>query len=170
MHSLVKATTSVTKNWKFRESNGNPIWENYLLVKSIPAQKLPKHSKRAQFLGIKFLANTPLLFIDILLFLYTHLAHCLHYKRNFFKVKKKKRKKKREVERAKTRQTQRQGQPLQSLFHFYTLCPSLKRPEVCIQSKWWRPTKPTFLIIPIPWTVLLTRRFSVNEWNLFIHL
>jgi hypothetical protein len=75
----------VTKNWKFRESNRNPIWENYPLVKSIPAQKLPKHIKRAQFLGRKFLANSPptipLLFIDILLFLYTHLAHYLHYKR-----------------------------------------------------------------------------------------
>jgi hypothetical protein len=73
-HNLVTSTTSIIKNWKFRESNRNPIEKTYLLVKIIPAQKqkLPKHSKRAKFFDfLTFLAYSlppiPLLFIDILL-------------------------------------------------------------------------------------------------------
>lgn len=47
MHHTIKATT---KAYNFEESNRNALIKTCLLVNNIPAEKLPKQSKRARFL------------------------------------------------------------------------------------------------------------------------
>lgn len=47
MHPTIKATS---KAYNFEESNRNALIKTCLLVNNIPAEKLPKQSKRARFL------------------------------------------------------------------------------------------------------------------------